>query len=122
MKPRPGRQDLSLNVVRLARSFHGRCVITPPRHSLRKDERSPAKSVLSRVGVRGQLRLISNFSRRGAWEEKCLIASGGTSPRMVNDLSRRMCGVTRESVSLRWVLSWFFFRRIFKGEDFERRM
>ena len=67
----PGGHDVSLNVVRFARLFQGRCVMTPPRLSSRKDERSPSKSALSRTGAGatgGRLRLISNFSRRGARE------------------------------------------------------
>jgi hypothetical protein len=39
----PGGHDVSLNVVRFARLVQGRCVMTPPRLSSRKDERSPSK-------------------------------------------------------------------------------
>ena len=43
-------------------------MITPPRLSLRKDERSPAKSVLLRVGARGRFD-IQLLKERGVGRE-----------------------------------------------------
>ena len=71
----PGRQDLRMKVVRFARFFQGRSVMTPLSPSLRKDERSLLRSVQLRTGA----------------------AFDGSSVQMIRDLIWQICGVTRKS-------------------------
>jgi hypothetical protein len=97
-KLRPGGQDLSLDFVRFARLFHGRCVMTPPRLDSRKDERSPARSALLRTGVSGWSRLIFNFSRRGAAIETTDDIAGVISADCQGFESPHMRGCKRERV------------------------
>ena len=63
----PGGEDLSLNVVRFARLLQGRHVMTPPKLNSRKDERSPLKILVLKIGAWWWVRRISNFLRRGTW-------------------------------------------------------
>ena len=88
MKSRFGRQDLRVKIVRFAIFFQGRCVMTPLRLNSRRDERSPAKSRPSRDGGSGQVRSMSNFSRRGIQQLKCMMTPGRTLARMIKDLIR----------------------------------
>ena len=88
MRLRLGVQDVRLKDVRFARLFQGRSVVTLRRFNVRKDERSPLKSVLSRTGARGTWISICKFSKRGVWQRKCLRASGRKSVEIPRVLTR----------------------------------
>ena len=87
--------------MRFDRPLQGKDVVTPDRLSLRKDGRSPLKSVSGSLLGTLRTKMILNFSRSGTGQEKCSAKAGRISvgsPETTRVLSRGVCGTARRNV------------------------